>query len=455
MAKRPAARKPAGKKQTAAAKPKPAAAKKKPATRQPGRKAARKPKPVLVVFDPAEQARERAQPAGPRWFPWGCQGRVPGRSAALRERLGPPLEEAWSAPLRGVPAGCPVAADDGVVYLGDRDGRLLAYELESGEVRFELHTDAVRESSPAWPLVAQGLVPGDRVPVSGPAALHAWHLFFGDDEGIFYGVRRGEAQVLWRKSAPLSLAARQKAAYLAPLCAGELVITCDADGNLYAADGRSGRTVFALFLRGRPAAPPALVPWRDLLLVAARPLYPGEKPRLNAVGLNGERRWAVDLPFAPGPALGATQELALVGGEGGLVAYQTAHGELAWRAAGPEPAIGGLACDQARVFAPTPGGVVARALGDGSTLWTSPSGSRGVTPLPGAGLLLAGDVLWCPTARGLAALDAGTGQVLARERLPGDPVGAPVVAGGLLLVACAGRVLRAYRGRGDAATLDG
>ena len=444
-AKKTAAQKTAAKKtatKTAAGKK---AGAKKSAAKPAGRK--KKPKPVLVVFDPREQAREREQQAaGPRWFPWGCLGRVAGRSAALRERIAPPLQEVWSAQLPGVPTGCPVAADDGVVYLGDRDGRLGAFELESGQPRFSLHTDGVRESSPAWPLVAEGLVPRDRVPVSGPAALHAWHLFFGDDEGIFYGVRRGEAQVLWRKVAPLSLAARQKGAYLAPLCAGELVLTVDTDGNLYGADGRSGRTVFSLFLRGRPAAPPALAPWRDLALVAARPLFPGEKPRLHAVGLSGERRWHADLPFAPGPALAATQDLVLVGGEGGLLAYAAEDGQLRWRSAGAEPCVGGLALGQERVFAPAPAGVVARELSSGATAWTSPPGTRGVTPLPGAGLLLAGDVVWCPTARGLVALEAATGKVLGRERLPGDPVGAPVCAGGMLLVATSGRVLRAWRG---------
>ena len=441
MAKRAAAaekKKAARAKQGSPGKKKPAAAAKRP-------KKPRRQKPLLVVFDPVEQARERDRaPVGPRWFPWACQGRVAARSAAIRERLGPPLELLWEASLKAAPSAAPVAADDGAVYLGDRDGRLLVFELETGRPRPPLRTDPIREASPAWPLVAQRLVPPDRVPVSASPALHAWHLFFGDDEGIFYGVRRGENTVLWRKAAALSLAARQGGAYLAPLCAGELVVTLDQDGNLYAADGRSGRTAFALFLRGRPAAPPALAPWRDLVLAATRPLFPGESSRLHAVALDGERRWHQDLPFAPGPALLATQDLVLVGGEQGLLAFGTERGEPRWRAESPA-VVGPAAIGPDRVLCPLLDGVGAWDL-QGTLLWRTPADKRGhPIPLPGAGLLLAGDVVWGACARGLFALDAGSGELLHRERLPGDPAGGAVAAGERLLVATSGRVLRAYR----------
>lgn len=406
----------------------------------------KKPKPVLVRFDPAEQAREKAALAqGPRWFPWACQGRIAARAGSLKETLAPPLELAWSFELRAAASGPPVAADDGVVYQGDREGRLRAFDLESGRLRFVIKTDPILQASPAWPLVAQRLVPGDRVPVSSAAAVHAWHLYFGDDEGTFYGVRRGEPEVLWRKAAPLSLAARQHAAYLAPLCAGELVVTADADGNLYAADGRSGRTAFALFLRGRPAAAPALAPWRDLVLATTRPLYPGESPRLHAVGLDGQRRWARDLPWSPGPGLAATQDLVLVGGEGGLAAFSAETGEPRWSALGAA-VTGGLSLDAERVLAPRAGGLAAVRLAGGEVEWERPASGAFPAPLAGAAVLLAGEVAWMAYEGGMCALELASGKVLARVRLPGDPVGGPVAAGGLVLVATTSGALRAYRG---------
>lgn len=415
------------------------ARKKKPAK---GRR--KKPKPLLVRFDPAEQARERAaQATGPRWFPWACQGRVAARAGSLRETLAPPLELAWSVELRAAAAGPPVAADDGVVYVGDKEGRLRAFELETGRLRFLLRTDPILQASPAWPLVAQRLVPPDRVPVSGAAAVHAWHLYFGDDEGVFYGVRRGEPEVLWRKSAPLSLTARQGGAYLAPLCAGELVVTADMDGNLYAADGRSGRTAFALFLRGRPAAPPALAPWRDLVLVATRPLYPGESPRLHAVALDGQRRWARDLPFVPGPGLAATQDLVLVAGEGGLAAFSTEDGSPRWSLEGA-PVTGGLALDGGRVLVPLEGGLRAVRLDGGEVEWERAASGSFPVPLRGAAPLIAGDVAWLAYEGGLCALEVSSGKPLLRLRLPGDPVGGAVAAGGRLLVATTSGAMRAY-----------
>src|SRR5204862_1015465 len=94
--------------------------------------------------------------------------------------------------------------------------------------------------------------------VSSPPAVFEWHLLFGDDEGIFYCVRRGDFAVIWRKSAALSLAGRRGEAYRAPVCGGGTVYTVDADGNLYAASARNGTTLFSRFLRGRPQAAPVL-----------------------------------------------------------------------------------------------------------------------------------------------------------------------------------------------------
>ena len=86
------------------------------------------------------------------------------------------------------------------------------------------------------------------------------------------------------------------------------------------------------------------------------------------------------------------------------------------------------------------------ALDGGAPLWTRPTGADGLAPLAiGAGLTLGGDVLWVPAERSLIALDPETGRVLARQRIPGVPVGEPVLAADRLLVATDTGALRAFR----------
>lgn len=385
----------------------------------------------LFRFEPPPRPEPRA--AGPPSLAWSCAGRLPSRCASTGRRVSPPLEVAWRVRLSAPPMHAPVVSGDGVIYVADRDGRLHALDGREGHPLFTRHTDAIRESSPVWPLVAQGLVPRDRVPVSSPPVVFDWHLLFGDDEGIFYCLRRGEAEVIWRKTAPLGMAARQGGAYEAPLAAGEAVVTVDAEGNLYAGSARNGTTLFKLYLRGRPAAPPALAHPR--VIVATTPLYPGERAVLHAVHVEtGVRSWHRDLPGMPGPALTTTRERAVVGGAFGLRAFGASDGAPAWSADVP-PVVGPLAHDGATIVAPIEGGgLVGVDATAGERRWTS-SGRTGAPVLAGTGPAIAGDVIWTAAEVGLVAWELSTGKAIARVRVP-ESVGGPVLFGdGRVLVA--------------------
>ena len=405
----------------------------------------RAPKQAPVRASPAPQSEPGE--GRPRIAPWLCARRSPTRDARAYLRLGPKLTADWSVDLGAGAAGAPVVSNDGVLYVGDREGTLHALDVESGEVRWTRRTDPIREVSPVWPLVEQGLVPAQRVPISATAAILRWHLFVGDDEGIFYGLRRGEAVAIWRKAAPLELSSRSGGAYQAPFAVGDMVYTADAEGNLYAAWTRSGKTAFSRFLRGRPAAPPALGQGGQLILITTRPLYPGEPARLHALSaLSGDRRWTAPLLGQPGSALATARHHALVGTQAGLSAYRLDDGSRAWHQPLAAGVGGPLALDAQRIYTTSGGAVHAFALDGGAPLWTRPTGADGLAPLAiGAGLTLGGDVLWVPAERSLIALDPETGRVLARQRIPGVPVGEPVLAADRLLVATDTGALRAFR----------
>lgn len=399
-----------------------------------------KKKKHVLLFIPKPEDQEPRRPAldaRRRVLGWPCLGRTAGRSAASPVRLAPPLKAAWKKKLRAPAATSPVVSEDGLLYVADREGELRALDAETGEEHAKLRTDPVLGASPAWPLVVQGLVPGDRVPVSSPPAVFEWHLLFGDDEGIFYCVRRGDFEVIWRKSAALSLAARRGEAYRAPVCGGGTVFTVDGDGNLYAASARNGTTLFSRFLRGRPTTGPVVS--GGLVLVATRPLYPGEPSRLHAIDAGtGERRWATDLRHAPGRALAATHDRVLVGGEEGVSVLALDDGRLLSSLDASTNVLGPVAIDveRRRVFAPIGGTVVSLDLdaapdGAGGRLWEAGL----LEVVPGTGVALAGSVLWAVTKKGLVALDADTGKSLGKVAVKGGIVGGPVLAANRLYVA--------------------
>lgn len=407
-------------------------AKKKKASKK---KAPRAKKKKLVRFDPPPAAS--ARPAGPAANAWACAGRNANRSSWTPVSVAPPLEQAWRVKVGGRAAGPPVVAADGAVYVADKEGGLAALDVRDGTRSFGLRTDPILEGSPVWPLVQQRLVPQGRVPISAAPLVLEWHLLWGDDEGIFYCARRGDATVLWKRSAPLGMGARTGGAYRAALGQGDQVAVLDAEGNLHVADARGGATAFSRFLRGRPAAAPALgrlpadaAGRRPALVVAAvTPLYPGEPSALHAIDLeSGERVWRVDLPGLPGPALATTAEQVLVGGPGGVRSYRLQDGSPLW-AASDVPAAGPVAHDGNTIVVPSTGGaLVALDAATGERRWIG-SGRSGAPVAPGTGPAIGGELVWTAAEDAVVAWRLGDGAAAGRVRTPGTPVGGAVLAG--------------------------
>ncbi len=363
----------------------------------------------------------------------------------------PPLEVVWRAGLDAAPGAAPVVSHDGVVYLPDTEGALYALDAETGERQTVLRTAWISEGSPVWPLVEQGLVARDRVPVSAAPAVAGWQLLYGDDEGVFYAVRRGESsETLWCKGISLSPQARTHRAYQAPLVVEGTVFTADAEGNLHAADARNGTARFALYLRGRPVAPPALSPRHSppRLLASVHPVFGGEPAALHAVEpFRGERCWRRDLPDLPRRGLLAHRAGVVVGGDFGLACFALADGTPRWQVSAEDlggPVEAPLCADRYRVFAATSqqdgaGGDVAGVdLRSGEVEWRRATGLKS----PITGLACSADLVWVAAGQSLVAIVAETGKVEGRVRLPGTAVEGPTLAlGRIYLALAAGEVV--------------
>lgn len=122
----------------------------------------------------------------------------------------------------------PVVVGD-TVLMGTPDGRLTAFDLESGDVRWSADLGARTRSSPA---VADGIV------------------YIGDDAGIVHAVRLADGREVWRHETigaglssaesgwdPVSLQA-------SPAVADGRVFIGSRDGGVYALDARTGKRLW-------------------------------------------------------------------------------------------------------------------------------------------------------------------------------------------------------------------
>ena len=326
-------------------------------------------------------------------------------------------------------------SQDGKVYVADREGVLYALDADSGVILAIHETDPIREASPIWPLVQAGHVPGARVPVSSPPVVSGGSLLFGDDEGVFYCLRRGEWSVQWRKAAPLELQARSGGAYQPALASRGVVYVACADGHAYAVEARSGRSLFRIYLRGEPTAPPALGGGK--LLVATRPVFKGESPRLHALGMQaGDRLWHVDLPGSA-RALLTTREEAIVATEAGLSSIDLRRGGVRWEVSSED--LGGaptcLSADRERVYVGWDEGLAAVDLKDGGAiLWTGRTNLASVV----TGLACGDEGVWLAAGRTLLAFDGLDGRTLGRASVGSACVGGPVLGWANLYVSTRG-----------------
>ena len=276
------------------------------------------------------------------------------------------------------PAGwSPVAASDGVVYVGTRQGKVQA-----------LVDDGADPPSVKWTFVAESSS-GTKPAVHNSPAVGQGLLYVSSYDGYLYALERAtgkEGETGWRR--PLGQATN-------PLVSGpaldpeqKVVAVGSEDGGLYVYDAKTGapRPWSPFMTRGKVWSTP---------LIANGVIYFGSHDRnVYAVSMeNGKELWR----FPTGGAVVARpllfQDMVIVGSfDRNLYALNAKDGALRWKFQAKNWFWAGAVSDGKVIFAPSMDGNLYALDAGGAPLWTHAMGSSIVaTPvlLP-RGLVVAG-----------------------------------------------------------------
>lgn len=253
-----------------------------------------------------------------------------------------------------------------------------------------------------------------------------------------------QGKVLWRQRVGARIVT-------APLVAGERVFVYGSDRTVHAYDAAMGGKLWTLQRPGDPltlSQPGVLLPVRDTLVV-------GQGPRLAGIDpLRGSVRWEVPvasprgtneverLADLVGPAARVGDTVCVRAFQSSVACVDALRGSLLWS----KPSSGGvgLFADGRQVYGvDSTDRITAYRQADGETAWTSERFRfRGLTaPFMVGRSVVVGD------AEGYVHfLSADDGTPLARVAIDGSAiVGAPVVAGDLLIVVSSGGGVHALR----------
>ena len=134
---------------------------------------------------PEGEANSDSEEAGGRseFHDWPIFRGDPELQGECKEDLAFPLELVWTfEPVmeegkRRLPIDATPVISGGVVYVGNKEGRFFAINLEDGSLLWEFKADG---------------------PVSGPAAVFGDQVFFGDNYGLFYALKTADGSEAWR-----------------------------------------------------------------------------------------------------------------------------------------------------------------------------------------------------------------------------------------------------------------
>lgn len=319
-----------------------------------------------------------------------------------------PLFQRWT--IRPY-AAARMAAADGTVFVGTREGRLAAVAAESGAVRW------VRDLS--------GRISG------GPAAPRGERVFVGTDAGKVWALDAASGQTRWQASVSSEVMTK-------PRVAAGTVFVRTADDFLWALRAADGGTRWSFNVEGptlalRGGSRPAFADGRVLAGFSS-----GELVALD--GASGKPAWRetvaspsgrtelermVDVDAAPAIADGMVVAAAY---HGSVVALSLADGEQLWQR--KFSVYNDLAVAGDRVYLTTAkGAVIALDRTNGGTLWTQEilqdAGSVSAPVVTGRAVVVgdgAGRVTW---------FQRDTGRLLGQMQVGVSPVhGPPLPLGG-------------------------
>jgi outer membrane protein assembly factor BamB len=261
--------------------------------------------------------------------------------------LGLGLDVTKQVTLDAAPAAAP-GLDGRMAYVALKTGRVVAVDLESGEIRWSV------ELTTAWPPAAGA----GTVVVAGDELLTAMHA--------------ADGRPRWALPVPGGFSAP-------PLLDTDWVVVGTTTGEVLAVHAREGRTLWTRSLGSPLRARPA---------VAADAVYLSlEDGRVVSLGLTaGDVRWERTLGGAPGDILPLDDRLFVGSRDRYFYCLKIKDGSVRWRFPSGLAIPGAPVVDERRVYFTSLDNVL-RALdrGNGHMMW-----KRGLPLRPSGGPLLAG-----------------------------------------------------------------
>ena len=327
----------------------------------------------------------------------------------------------WQTRLSGIGFPLVPAVRDGVFYVADDRGNVLALNAQDGSERWR---------ASAGDAVSAGV---------GSDGRHTSVVTRGNEVVTFEAGRE-----VWRKRLPSSVVTP-------PLVAGERVFVIGVDRAVHAFDALDGRRLWVLQRPGDAltlAQASVLLPWRNVLLVAQGARLTGVDP------LRGTVLW--DAPMATprgsneverlsdlvGPAVRVGDRVCARAFQSAVACADAARGALLW-----SRTVGGIqavAADAERVYgADASDRITAWRSDNGDVAWTSEKLLyRGLS-----GALAVGPVVVFGDSEGYVHfLSAADGSAQLRLRPDNSPViGTPVLSGSTMLLTTRGGGLWAFR----------
>lgn len=267
--------------------------------------------------------------------------------------------------------------------------------------------------------------------------------------------------VAWRFASAPWITTSPAATRSAPVLSGALAIFGSQDGNVYAVNAATGALVWWIPANGPVTTVPAVVETivyvtsgPDLIFLDINGTADNDDGTPEAGGWTGDELFRVNVGTAIASSPVVTDPYAYVDAGGDLWAFdRRSGGAPVWSDASAHQSVGTpTVLGAAIVTRRSDGRAYAFDRNTGQILWVR----AGIAVYREADMAAAdGRVFLTATTAngpGLVTLDAADGSVLHEASLPPGWLGAPIVAGGKVLVS-SGADLLAYRGQPDLAVL--
>lgn len=293
------------------------------------------------------------------------------------------------------------AINNGTVYIGDLDGKLFAFDLETGEVKWEFQADIGFVAAPAF---------------------YEGRIYIGNLDGYFFCINADDGKEIWKHESGAEIDSGAN-------FYGDNVIYGSQDASLYCLNRENGEVVWTHTLDDQIRCSPTVVENRCFVA--------GCDGMLHIINLDdGTKLGGVQIDSPTGVTPAALGDLVCFGTEqAGFYAINWKKQTVEWHFDDARGSASTRSCPAATeghiVFGARNGFVYSLKPADGSINWTFEA--RG--PVDSSPIIARQRVYIGGDDGRMYVLNLADGIMVSEKELNGKIVGSPAIANGRLIVA--------------------